>query len=150
MSAGEFLKRIGVYVKVVGKRALWLVHRAHRRFIGRHHCRITYQQFIHPEDSKKMIDRETVKNVAKLARLGLTEEEINILGSQLSVILENIAILQQADVSGVSPTSHASRLINVMREDIPRPSYPPELLLANAPDQEDNYLKIPAVLEGES
>ena len=97
-----------------------------------------------------MIDHETVKNVAKLARLGLTEEEINILGNQLSVILENIAILQQADVSGVSPTSHASRLINVMREDIPRPSYPPELLLANAPDQEDNYLKIPAVLEGES
>ena len=97
-----------------------------------------------------MIDRETVKNVAKLARLGLTEEEINTLGNQLSVILENIAILQQADVSGVSPTSHASRLINVMREDIPRPSYPPELLLANAPDQEDNYLKIPAVLEGES
>src|SRR6266704_2997363 len=73
MSAGEFLKRIGVYVKVVGKRALWLVHRAHRRFIGRHHRRITYQQFIHPEDSKKMIDRETVKNVAKLARLVLTD-----------------------------------------------------------------------------
>lgn len=97
-----------------------------------------------------MIDRETVKNVAKLARLGLTEEEINTLGSQLSVILENIAILQQADVRGVSPTSHASRLVNVMREDIPLPCYPPELLLANAPDQEDDYLKIPAVLEEES
>lgn len=154
MSVGEFLKRIGVYVKVVGKRALGLVHRAHRRFCtfinSSGNGRITYQQFIHPEDSKKMIDRETVKNVAKLARLGLTEEEINTLGNQLSVILENIAILQQADVSGVSPTSHASRLINIMREDIPRPSYPPELLLANAPDQEDNYLKIPAVLEGES
>lgn len=97
-----------------------------------------------------MIDRETVKHVAKLARLGLTEEEIDVLGSQLSVILENIAILQQADVSGVSPTSHASRLINVMREDNPRPSYPPELLLANAPAQEDNCLKVRAVLEGES
>src|SRR5438445_12316478 len=99
---------------------------------------------------ERMIDRETVKNVAKLARLGLTEEEIDVLGSQLSVILENIAILQQADVSGVSPTSHASRLVNVMREDNPRPSYPPELLLANAPAQEDNYLKVPPVLEGES
>ena len=97
-----------------------------------------------------MIDRETVKHVAKLARLGLTEEEIDVLGSQLSVILENIAILQQADVSGVSPTSHASRLTNVMREDNPRPSYPPELLLANAPAQEDNCLKVRAVLEGES
>ena len=97
-----------------------------------------------------MIDRETVKNVAKLARLGLSEEEIDVLESQLSVILENIAILQEADVSGVSPTSHASRLTNIMREDIPQPSYPPELLLANAPDQEDNCLKVRAVLEGES
>jgi len=97
-----------------------------------------------------MIDRETVKNVAKLARLGLSEEEIDVLESQLSVILENIAILQEADVSGVSPTSHASRLTNIMREDIPQPSYPPELLLANAPAQEDNCLKVRAVLEGES
>jgi aspartyl-tRNA(Asn)/glutamyl-tRNA(Gln) amidotransferase subunit C len=97
-----------------------------------------------------MIDRETVKNVAKLARLGLSEEEIDVLESQLSVILENIAILQEADVRGVSPTSHASRLANIMREDIPQPSYPPELLLANAPAQEDNCLKVRAVLEGES
>src|SRR5438105_11647736 len=97
-----------------------------------------------------MIDRETVKNVAKLARLGLTEEEIDVLGSQLSVILENIAILQQADVSGVSPTSHASRLTNIMREDDTQPSYSPEQLLANAPAQEDNCLKVRAVLEGEA
>lgn len=97
-----------------------------------------------------MIDRETVKNVAKLARLGLSEEEITIFGDQLSVILQNIAILQEADVSGVSPTSHASRLTNIMREDIPQPSYAPELLLANAPDQEDNCLKVRAVLEGEA
>ncbi|TMF52384.1 MAG: Asp-tRNA(Asn)/Glu-tRNA(Gln) amidotransferase subunit GatC [Chloroflexi bacterium] len=94
-----------------------------------------------------MIDRETVKHVAKLARLGMTEEEIDIFGNQLSVILENIAILQEVDVSGVSPTAHASRLSNIMRADVPQPSYPPEVLLANAPDQEDNYLKIPAVLE---
>ncbi len=96
-----------------------------------------------------MIDRETVKNVAKLARLGMTEEEIDIFSNQLSVILENIAILQQADVSGVSPTSHASRLTNIMRSDTPQPSYPPEVLLANAPAQEDNCLKVRAVLEGE-
>jgi len=94
-----------------------------------------------------MIDRETVKHVAKLARLGMTEEEIDIFGNQLSVILESSAILQEVDVSGVSPTAHASRLSNIMRADVPQPSYPPEVLLANAPDQEDNYLKIPAVLE---
>jgi aspartyl-tRNA(Asn)/glutamyl-tRNA(Gln) amidotransferase subunit C len=94
-----------------------------------------------------MIDRETVKNVAKLARLGLSEEEIEVLRNQLSVILENIAILREADVSGVSPTAHASRLSNIMRPDIAQPSYPPEVLLANAPAQEDNCLKVRAVLE---
>lgn len=96
-----------------------------------------------------MIDRETVLNVAKLARLGLDEEEIELFRNQLSAILEHIQILQEADVSGVSPTAHASRLTSVMRPDTPRPSYPPEVLLANAPDQEDNYLKVNAVLEGE-
>jgi aspartyl-tRNA(Asn)/glutamyl-tRNA(Gln) amidotransferase subunit C len=96
-----------------------------------------------------MIDREMVQHVAKLARLGLSEEDVETFGSQLSVILENIRILQEADVSGVSPTAHASRLTNIMRQDVPRPSYPPEVLLANAPDQEDNCLKVNAVLEGE-
>ena len=94
-----------------------------------------------------MIDRETVKNVAKLARLGLSEEEIEVLRNQLSVILENIAILKEADVSVVSPTAHASRLSNIMRPDISQPSYAPEVLLANAPAQEDNCLKVRAVLE---
>ncbi len=96
-----------------------------------------------------MIDRKTVENVAKLARLGMSEEDITTFQQQLSVILENIKILQEADVSGVSPTAHASRLTSVMRPDVPRPSFPPEVLLANAPDQEDNSLKVNAVLEGE-
>jgi aspartyl-tRNA(Asn)/glutamyl-tRNA(Gln) amidotransferase subunit C len=96
-----------------------------------------------------MIDRETVENVSKLARLGLNEQEIEMFREQLSSILDNIRILQEADVSGISPTVHASRLTNIMRSDNPRPSYPPEVMLANAPDQEDNSLKVNAVLEGE-
>ena len=96
-----------------------------------------------------MIDRETVKNVARLARLGLSEEEIDTFKNQLSGILGHIQILQEADVSGVSPVAHASRLTNITRADIPQPSYPPEVLLANAPDQEDNLLKVNAVLEEE-
>jgi aspartyl-tRNA(Asn)/glutamyl-tRNA(Gln) amidotransferase subunit C len=95
----------------------------------------------------RMIDRNTVLHIAKLARLGLKEEEIEVFGQQLSVILENIAILQEPDVSGVPPTAHASRLQNIMREDEPRPSYPPKVLLANAPAQEENCLKVRAVLE---
>jgi len=94
-----------------------------------------------------MIDRKTVMHIAKLARLGLKEDEIDTLGQQLSVILENIAILQEADVSGVSPTAHASRLHTIMRDDIAQPSYAPEVLLVNAPAQEDNCLKVRAVLE---
>jgi len=94
-----------------------------------------------------MIDRKTVMHIAKLARLGLHEEEIEVLSQQLSVILEHIAVLQEADVSGVSPTAHASRLHNIMRDDNPQPSYPPEILLANAPAQEENCLKVRAVLE---
>ena len=96
-----------------------------------------------------MIDRETVIHVARLARLGLSEQDVETFRTQLSSILQNIAILQEADVSAVSPTAHASRLTNIMRADIPQPSYPPEALLANAPDQEDNCLKVNAVLEGE-
>jgi aspartyl-tRNA(Asn)/glutamyl-tRNA(Gln) amidotransferase subunit C len=96
-----------------------------------------------------MIDRETVENVSKLARLGLNEQEIEMFRDQLSSILDHIHILQEADVSGVSPTTHASRLTNIMRSDDPQPSYPPEVLLANAPDQENNSLKVNAVLEGE-
>jgi len=94
-----------------------------------------------------MIDRETVKNVARLARLGLSEEEVDTFKNQLSSILGHIQILQEADVSGVSPVAHASRLTNITRADIPQLSYPPEVLLANAPDQEDNFLKVNAVLE---
>ena len=96
-----------------------------------------------------MIDRETVKNVAKLARLEMSEEELEMFESQLSSILQNIGVLREADVSGVSPTAHASRLRNIMRPDVVAPSYAPEVLLANAPDQEDNCLKVNAVLEGE-
>ncbi len=94
-----------------------------------------------------MIDRETVQNVARLARVGLSEEEIETLDSQLSAILDHIQVLQEADVSGVPPTAHASRLVNAMREDVTQPSYAPEVLLANAPDQDENCLKVNAVLE---
>ncbi|MBO0780866.1 MAG: Asp-tRNA(Asn)/Glu-tRNA(Gln) amidotransferase subunit GatC [Ktedonobacteraceae bacterium] len=96
-----------------------------------------------------MIDRETVRNVADLAKLNLSEEEITLYQEQLSAILGHIQILQEADVSNVPPTAHASRLTNIMRADSPRPSYQPEELLANAPDQDDNFLKVNAVLEGE-
>lgn len=96
-----------------------------------------------------MIDRETVLHVAKLARLGVTEEDTVKFQQQLSVILENIQILQEVDTSAVQMEhSHASRLHSIVRDDVIQPSYPPEVLLKNAPAQEDNCLKVHSVLEG--
>ncbi len=93
------------------------------------------------------ITRNDVENVAKLARLGLTEEEKERFISQLGVILENMAILQEVDVSQVPASTYVLPVRNVMVADQPRPSCPTDQLLANAPDAEDNYLRVPVVLE---
>ncbi len=93
------------------------------------------------------ITREDVENVALLARLGLTEEEKERLISQLGVILENMAILQEVDVSQVPASSYVLPLRNVTASDQPRPSCDPQQLLANAPATEEQCLRVPAVLE---
>lgn len=93
------------------------------------------------------LSREEVLHIARLARVGLTEEEIDRFSEQLSNILENFEILQQVDTEGVPPTAQAVELQNVMREDEVRPSCPPDDILANAPRREADYFKIRAVLE---
>ena len=93
------------------------------------------------------LSREEVLNVARLARLGLVEAEINKLGEQLSDILENFEILQQVDTSGVSPTAQSIALQNVLRDDEVVPSLPPDEILANAPRKEGDCFRVRAVLE---
>ncbi|OGO20422.1 MAG: asparaginyl/glutamyl-tRNA amidotransferase subunit C [Chloroflexi bacterium RBG_16_50_11] len=93
------------------------------------------------------LSREEVLRIARLARLGLSEEEINRLAEQLSNLLENFKVLQQVDTEGVPPTAQSVDLRNVMREDAVAPSLPPEDVLRNAPRQEDNCFKVRAVLE---
>ena len=93
------------------------------------------------------ITRQDVENVAALARLALTEEEKERLISQLGVILQNMAILNEVDVSQVPASSYVLPVRNVTSPDQPRPSYPPQQLLANAPAVEDQCLRVPAVLE---
>jgi len=66
---------------------------------------------------------------------------------QLSNILENFEILQKVDTTGVEPTAHCIALENVLRDDVPASSLPADRVLANAPDREENYLKVRAVLE---
>lgn len=95
------------------------------------------------------IDRETVDHVALLARLALTDEERDRLRDQLSAILEHIAVIGEADTSQVPATAHIAPATNVMAEDVSRPSYPTQDLLANAPSREGGSFRVRAVLEEE-
>lgn len=94
-----------------------------------------------------MISRADVEHVARLARLGLTNEEIDLMQGQLNRILEAIGQLQSVDTSAVGPTAQVIALENVMREDEPRPSMEREAALANAPLREGAHLRVPVVLE---
>ena len=73
-----------------------------------------------------MIDREQVLHVARLARLRLTEEEVERMSRELSAILEHVDRIAELDLDEVEPTSHVVELENVLRPDEPRPSWPKE------------------------
>lgn len=93
------------------------------------------------------IEIKDVEHVAKLARLELTDEEKDKITGQLNAILKYAEKLNELDTENVEPTSHVAPLVNVMREDKPRPSWPIEEVLKNAPDEEDGQFRVPAVLE---
>ena len=93
------------------------------------------------------LSREEVLHIARLARLGLSEEEVSRFQGQLSNILENFEILKQVDTTDVPPTAQSIALQNVMRDDEVTPSLAPEDILANAPQAEDGCFKVRAILE---
>ena len=93
------------------------------------------------------LSREEVVHIALLARLGLSEEELEKFREQLSNILDNFEILQQVDTSNVPPTADPIPLENVVREDETSPSLPQSEILANAPRQEESWFRVKAVLE---
>ncbi len=94
------------------------------------------------------LSREEVLHIALLARLGLTETEVNRLSEQLSNILENFEVLQQVDTTDIPPTAQAIPLQNVMRhDDEVTPSLPQSQILANAPRRQENFFRVKAVLE---
>ncbi len=93
------------------------------------------------------LSREEVLHIALLARLGLTEAEVDKLREQLSDILENFEALQKVDTSGVPPTAQSIALQNVMRGDEVAPSLSQSQVLINAPQKEENFFKVRAVLE---
>ena len=93
------------------------------------------------------ISREEVLHIALLARLGLTEEEVDKLSEQLSNILENFEILKQVDTTNIPPTAQSIDLQNVVSDDRIAPSLPSNEVLANAPQKEADFFKVRAVLE---
>jgi aspartyl-tRNA(Asn)/glutamyl-tRNA(Gln) amidotransferase subunit C len=85
--------------------------------------------------------------VARLARLELTEAELERMRVEMDAILAYMDKLRSLDTTGVEPTSHAVPLRNVTREDEPVPSVPREAMLANAPDRAGDFFRVPRIVE---
>ena len=91
-----------------------------------------------------MIDRDQVLHVARLARLALTDDEVEKMSRELSGILEHVDRIAELDLEGVEPTEHVVDLENVLRPDKPRPSWPREKMLAQAPDPAEGAFRVPS------
>jgi len=94
-----------------------------------------------------MISKEEVQHVARLARLHLSDEELERMREQLDAILAYVDKLRELDVEGVEPTSHAVPLVNVMRDDAVTPCLSQDAALANAPDRAGEFFRVPRIIE---
>jgi aspartyl-tRNA(Asn)/glutamyl-tRNA(Gln) amidotransferase subunit C len=90
-----------------------------------------------------VIDRDQVLHVARLARLRLAEDEIDRMSRELSTVLDHIEKISELDLEGVAPTSHVVEVENVLRPDEPRPSWPRDRVLAEAPDAAGGGFRVP-------
>jgi aspartyl-tRNA(Asn)/glutamyl-tRNA(Gln) amidotransferase subunit C len=93
------------------------------------------------------LDRDAVLHIAKLARLDLTDDEIETYAVQLSEIIGHFDVLNAVDTDAVEPTAHTLPLQNIMADDTSRPSMRREDVLALAPATDEGYLRVRAVLE---
>jgi aspartyl-tRNA(Asn)/glutamyl-tRNA(Gln) amidotransferase subunit C len=91
-----------------------------------------------------MIDRSEVLHVARLARLQLSDEEVERMARELSRVLDHIETISELDLEGVAPTSHVIDVANALRADEPRPSLPREEALAPAPAVADEGFEVPS------
>ena len=96
-----------------------------------------------------VLTRADVEHVAYLARLGLTPDELARLEGQLNHILDQYAKLAELDTDAIPPTAQTIELENILREDVARPSMPPEDVLANAPQRDGDFFVVPAILGGD-
>ncbi len=91
-----------------------------------------------------MIDREQVLHVARLARLELTDDEVEQMAGELSGILEHIDAISALDLDGVPPTAHVVEVPDALRPDEPRPCLPRDVVLAQAPDADEDGFRVPS------
>jgi aspartyl-tRNA(Asn)/glutamyl-tRNA(Gln) amidotransferase subunit C len=91
-----------------------------------------------------MLDRSQVLHVARLARLELSETEVQRMAGELSKVLDHIEKIRELDLEGVPATSHVVELVNVLREDEPRPCLPVEVALASAPEPLEGGFGVPS------
>jgi len=91
-----------------------------------------------------VIEREEVRHVARLARLALSDAEVDRMAIELAGVLEHIATIEQLDLEGVPPTSHVVSVENALRPDVPRPSLPRERALESGPQVLDDGFAVPS------
>lgn len=97
-------------------------------------------------DDRTTLSRDEVAHLARLARLAVTDDELDLFAGQLDVILTAIARIGEVAAADIQPTSHAVPLQNVLRPDEVRPSLPREDVLAGAPSVEDDRFRVPQIL----
>jgi len=97
----------------------------------------------------KRIDEALVRKVAKLSRLDLTKAEVEEFTEQLSAILEYVEKMNELDTTGVEPLAHCLPISNVFREDSIKESLGTEKTLANAPQRDGEYFKVPKIMDSE-
>jgi aspartyl/glutamyl-tRNA(Asn/Gln) amidotransferase C subunit len=93
------------------------------------------------------IDAAQIRHIAKLARLELSAEELNLFARQMGDILEYFRVLSELDTSSIRPLAHALPITNVVRDDEPRLGLRSEQALANAPERHGDFFRVPAVLD---
>ena len=101
-------------------------------------------------DSPGTISRDEVAHLARLARLAVSDDELDVFAGQLDVILGSVARVQQVAAADIPPTSHAVPLTNVLRPDVVRPCLDRDEVLAAAPAAEDGRFRVPRILDEEA
>ena len=96
------------------------------------------------------LSRSDVAHLARLARLAVSDEELDLFAGQLEVVLDAVARVGEADVDDVAPTTHAVPMTNVVRPDVTEPSLPRDVVLAQAPAAEEGRIRVPRILGEEA